>query len=391
MKKIFKLFLVLLIAAAIGVIMYIDTGYVLIAYKNWTLETTIWMLLLLIITTWLVVKYSYSLINLTIHIPSIIKNWLRRTHLKRARKYTYLGLYAFLKGKWDQAEQALIKGAKYSEVTLLNYLFAAKAANNQGMLDKSFAYLAKAEHLNNREGSATTLTKAEIIFTNGDYSQAQNILLTLKKELPHNKHLLDLLQQTYQKKQNWLQLKELLPELRKYKALTENKLTELEVTTYRNLLKFMHLQNHLSEAYDLWNKAAENIQQEPSILIALVDILQDCNNEVVAEKILRKTLKRSWHEELILKYSEINCVDKSLQLSFAEELLNSHPESFALLVCLGKLCKSQQLWGKAQSYFKTALSLGENKLLHQELGNLYEQLGDQSTALQHYKLALKLS
>ena len=56
----------------------------------------------------------------------------------------------------------------------------------------------------------------------------------------------------------------------------------------------------------------------------------------------------------------------------AEKWLKRHPEDAQLLMTLGRLCREQQLWGKAESYLEAALAVEPGRAPHLELARLYD-------------------
>jgi HemY protein len=60
-------------------------------------------------------------------------------------------------------------------------------------------------------------------------------------------------------------------------------------------------------------------------------------------------------------------------------------------VVLGRLCRQQQLWGKAQSYLEAALSVEISREAHLELAALADELGRADEANRHYRAAAQLS
>ena len=61
-------------------------------------------------------------------------------------------------------------------------------------------------------------------------------------------------------------------------------------------------------------------------------------------------------------------------------MLKANPHSSPLFLCLGRLCKNQSLWGKANGYFEQSIEFGATPTAYMELGKLREQLSDQQGA-----------
>ncbi|MBM3392995.1 MAG: tetratricopeptide repeat protein, partial [Betaproteobacteria bacterium] len=67
-----------------------------------------------------------------------------------------------------------------------------------------------------------------------------------------------------------------------------------------------------------------------------------------------------------------------------------HPQDARLLLALGRLCREQQLWGKAQSYFEASLAIQPSQDAHVELATLFAQLGRSEESNQAYRSAAAL-
>jgi hypothetical protein len=63
--------------------------------------------------------------------------------------------------------------------------------------------------------------------------------------------------------------------------------------------------------------------------------------------------------ELAGLYAECRGGDTLGRIARAEKWLEKHPEDARLLLALGRLCREQQLWGKAQSYFEASLACSQ--------------------------------
>jgi HemY protein len=72
MKRAITLFLILLAAVGIGIWMYKDSGYVLITFQNWSVETTLWILVLAIVLTFIFLNIIARILNNIISIPKLI-------------------------------------------------------------------------------------------------------------------------------------------------------------------------------------------------------------------------------------------------------------------------------------------------------------------------------
>jgi HemY protein len=145
MKKTIFYFLVLLLAVWLGVIMHGNPGYVLVAYHNISLETSLWFavisLIFFFILFYLLLRFSGGVGVLT----SLVRQWISNRRRRRAHTQTVLGLYDIAEGNWERAEKKLARSAKYSDMPLINYLAAAFMAQNQHELKRRDNHLYSAQ------------------------------------------------------------------------------------------------------------------------------------------------------------------------------------------------------------------------------------------------------
>jgi len=384
MKKIVILFLILLTAIWLGLIMHANPGYVLIAYKSWSLETTLWAALLAILLLFIILHFLIALFRRANIASGYVYSWSLERHLRKARRQTNLGLCEWAEGKWAQAEKKLLKSAKYSEVPLLNYLIAARAAQNEGEYDKRDTYLRMAHESTPGVEVAVGLTQAQLQVSAKQLERALATLTHLSRLVPKHTYVMQLLQQVYVELHDWKSLQDLLPALHKYKVLKPQKLQDLERNLYLQLLTQGTKENNFEYLSDTWSKVPRELQNDPELLLVYSNALIENKRGIEAEKLLRNTLKKSWDHKLVEKYSMITDVDANKRLAIAESWLKTHDNDPILLLCLGRLCKQQQLWGKAQRYLEISKTLKTTPAAYHELGQVMEALGNKEAALDYY-------
>ena len=91
------------IAVLIGTLVSKDPGYVLIAYGPYQLQTSVWMMLGLIIAVWLLVRLAFSIIRQVLGIGQHWKEWQARRERLTARRFV---LRAWSLSQIGEAERA---------------------------------------------------------------------------------------------------------------------------------------------------------------------------------------------------------------------------------------------------------------------------------------------
>ena len=114
-----------------------------------------------------------------------------------------------------------------------------------------------------------------------------------------------------------------------------------------------------------------------------------------AQRVIEDSLDEHWDATLVLDYAECGksgepAGDVLGRIAQAEKWLQHRPRDGALLLTLGRLCRAQQLWGKARSYLEAALAITPSRAVHVELAQLLDQLEESALATRHYRAAAAL-
>jgi len=387
MKRLLLLLVVLVASVWLGLKMQLDSGYVLIAYGKWTLEMSIWFglasLIFLAFVTYLLAKLLTKLIK----VPKVLSHWKKRHRQLVARRLTKRGLIALAEGRWQRAEKQLSRGAKYSDMSLINFLAAAMAAQQQGAILTRDQYLQNAFATNPEAGIAISLTQAQLQLKGQQWEQALASLSGVLKQAPDNTHVYKLLLQVYLQLQDWDNVLTLLPQLRKYQLLQASELEQLETQAYCAKLRQAQTLDQ-NKVHQLWQKISRQLRRNPELIQCYAELLLQVNQHDEAAALLQDSIKRNWHEQLIRLYGLVksNTVDK--QLKIAEEWLNEHPHDPELLLCLGRLSLANQLWGKARSYFEASIAEQAKPETYLELAKLLEKLELREEAIGCYREGL---
>ncbi len=391
-----RLFILALIALLLGVgvvaVIETDPGYVLVAYGNYTVETSLWVGLVLFAIFTLIIYLVVRLFRRLLAGQNSLSSWLGGRRSRAASRLTTRGLISFIEGNWTRARRQLLRGARSSEAPLINYLMAARASYRLNEPDKMREYLGAAEEAEADAGIAVELTQAEVKLHAGQYEQALATLVRARRNAGRHPYVLDLLHRAYYGLKDWGQLAELLPELRKYKVLSEPELAALEREVYTRMLDSQAGSGDeggvsLAEA---WKKIPGHLKQDDEVLRKYVTLLVGGGHYTAAEKVILRALKQNWDPQLVRQYGFVEG-DAPRQLVNAEKWLQAHPEDPQLLLSLGRLCARDKLWGKARDYFESSYRLEHTSEVCAELGRLLVALGEPKVAAAYYREGLQLS
>lgn len=391
MKWLFGTLLLLIISVSLALWAYQDPGYVIFARGYKTAELSLSLFIVLAVIAMVVVYFSVRLLITSLNMPFAFSQWRHKQKANRARKDSNKGLIELAQGHWPQAERYLIRSAKYSELPLLNYLSAARAAQKQSAPERRDSYLSLAHKSMQGSEFAVQLTQAELQLVHGQLEQALATLVQLQTKTPRHSHVLYLLARIYEMLRSWGDLKELLPDLRKSNAMNEESLYALEKRVHRELTTLATQKGKLENLREAWQQVPKKLRQDSELLHHYILCLLTLDGHDDAEVLIRDTMKRQWNNQLAYLYGVINGRDHDRQLATAETWLKGNEKNPVLLLTLGRLCMRNKLWGKARAYLEASIGIQPRSDSYKELGNLMEKLEEPDNAAKYFRQGLMLA
>ena len=391
-KLLFYSLIFLILAVYIALVAKEDPGYALLSHGDWSIEGTLVLLVSALTAVICSLLLAVYLLVKTIKIPGRLGNWNQNRKTVKAIKSCNQGYIEMAEGNWREAEKHLRKSATGSGMPILNYLAAARAAQEEGAQRRRDNYLLQAHKSDPKADIAIGLTQAELQIKDGQAEQALATLMHLRSLAPKHKQVLKMLFAVYQQLNSWLDLEQLLPELRKSQIFEHHVLAGFEQKLCRQLMKQAMDECNLGELKAIWSRQPKYIQNEPAMIYLYCQLLLQAGEETLAIEMIRNGIKHHWNASLILLYGQAREKDVVKQLETAESWLSDNGRSAELLLTLGRLSIFNQLWGKARDYLKESIAVSPTTEAYQALGALYEdQLDDSIEAMNCYREGLLLS
>lgn len=376
------LLLVLLAALAYGITQIEQPGYVLVAYKGFRFESSLWGTLALLASLWLLVFVARLLWRLLSSSGRVVNPWSRRNRLRRSQLSAEQGLLDLQEGRWERALRHLRRAADGEAQPLMHYLGAARAAQALGRYAESDTLLERALQRQPQAELAIALAHAELQLGRGEPAAALETLQAMRARHPRHRQVLRQLQALYEQQGDWSALLGLLPELRKNKALADSELLELERRAWRGRLVAAGEsglnagETALQPLTQAWQQLSSAQRKEPELVLAYAEQLQRLGAEAQAEEQLRAALQRQYDARLTALYGVLAGADVARQLQTAEGWLKQQPGDTQLLLALGRLALRNQLWSKAREYLEASVELAPTPQACAELARLLAHLGE---------------
>lgn len=387
MRRLLLLFFVFLaIGVGLALVFREHNGYVLIAYANWRLETSLFFLVCAVVAAFWLLVVLWRLTVAGIWLPSNLRSLVVRRRANKAERSLSRGLMLLYEGRWGDAEQELARLAERSRKPAINYLSAARAAQQQHALKRRDRYLERAAAGGDAE-FAVLLSQAEMQMVEDQDAEALASLTRLREIEPAHPRVLTLLADLCERLEDWTQLRGILDLLHKADAVSQTRWRELATAAWGDLLD--NTESNTEALTTAWRKLPRALRQQSTLQCRYAKRLRDIGAHDEAANLIQSSLKHDWNADLVLIFGELETDNRTRQLATTEAWLKQYGEEPELLLVAGRLCLRDQLWGRARSYFEQVLASASRPQALVELGRLFEQIDQQDDALQAYRQGLE--
>jgi len=365
------------LSGIIGTLAARDPGLILIQYDGAMLQTSLWIMLIMLAVFALVIYWMVRLRYTVLGATASFANWGSERQRSKANRLTSRGLIYYLEGNFERAEKFLISGAKFHESATVNYIAAAKTAEARGDFEAREAYLRQAISLDSSVLQAVAKASAEMASERGDWQDCIDYL----SESHDNPSTLALKKDALIHLGAWSALALLIPQLRKLGQ--DASLDELEKQILMHQLSEAGLDNQA--LLKLYKKGSDTVRRDEEIILTLCGAI---SNEKEIEITLRNELKRLWRGALVEAYGSVGNETLALRLKTAEGWQKSHADDPALQHCLGRLYEASGDREKAKKAYVSSLENGNNTGASRHLANLLAFDGDFEKSNKYLRLAL---
>ena len=381
----------LLLAVGIGTLLSRDAGLIIFSYAGYNVQMSMSLFVFGLIFLFVAAYFIFRLIGGMIRFPRNIDRWSAHRRNWRSEKQLGRGILAFLEGDWRIAEESFQRGAKDSSMPLVNYLAAARAAQHRGAILRRDHYLRLAHENSPEAALAIGLTQAKLQLSQSQTEQAYATLKHLATDQDGQGQIHTLLLEATTELKDWREALRLLNDPLCKKVLAEDELKARQLSVYAGLLREAGESRDRDLLDREWDGVPRKLKEETSLIGEYVKARLYYPETSDCEPLLHKALKKNWDETLVLLFGQVEGSNIVKQIQFAERLLSAHSKDAALLLTLGRLCKSNSLWGKAKSYLEDSLAVEPGAEACQELALLLEQQGEHVTAGIYFQKGLALA
>ncbi len=380
-------------AIALGMYALQDPGYVVFSVpwggEPYTVSMPFALFVLFLLLGFAALYLLFNFMVGVFRTPKKVRKWRKGKQEDSAQTHTMKGFAGLIEGDWSNAESSLMTKLDHNNASLMNYLGAAYAAQQQGQLSRRNQHLQAALENHPKQELAIKLTRARMQVQAGEWGDARDQLEFLRLSAPKNVAAARLLGDVYRELKDWPALVSLMPALTKLKAFPEDELRAREKLALENHLEAPALlQGDGSKVDEAFKALPRKKKKDAAAVASYAKQLNKSGEGQRAEIVLRKALNSNWDPNLARLYgvTETNNVVDQIKLleSWGRNRQDDDNYKFAMARLLrrdDKLDQAKELLGQVVT------STGESAAIA-ELGDLLEQMGEQDSALMTYKQGL---
>lgn len=393
MRLVLMIILALLGSSALVLLLKLDSGYALLRVGGYSLETSLAVLMVVLIVF---VCLCYLVVRLMLRswaAPKQILRYSRDSRYKKAQLDMQMGLADLSVGKWRTAERRLMRRADHCDNPVIGYIGAAKAAEQLGANSRRDDYLKRALEISPDAALAIGLSQADMLMEKQQYANALVGLTELRHQNPESTLVLQRLFNAYFEVKDWRALTPLVAEVTRLKVLPPESINVKADIIFAE--RFKQLQagtagaNESSEqtVEGVWRLAPAAQKQNSQVKVEYAAALQMQGNEKQAISVIESELRKSWNAALAGQYAWLSHDNPTKALKHVEAWMKQHGERPELLYCAGRLCIQAELWGKAKALLEQCVASAPSADAWQALGLLAEKTDQPEQALTAYRNA----
>lgn len=383
--------LVLLTAAVVlAVVLRENTGHVLILVNDWRLQVSLAFAVVSLLVVFVCIHLLLRLATWLTAIPTRVRGWNSRRHIKRDQDLLEQGWTELLEGRYSHAEKDLTKlfdRSTDASRQVLAALSAARAAHALGEFGRRDHLISLAKEKSSDDSTlkqAIATAAADLYLDQGLAAQALEALMPLQESGAKHVHTLRLLLRAYRQLNRHEQVFALARTLNRRGALPETEARQIIEAAAAARLRET---THTGKWHAFWKELKSEERTLPEVALAGAAAFEANGQLDDASRALEQAIPLSFDPRLLAAYARAEPSQVKRRLEKAETWVQSRPNDAELLASVGNLCLVGQIWGQAENYLSRSLSKRADARVHALLGSLYDKLNRPQEAAAQWRMA----
>ena len=358
-----------------------DPGYVLIAFRDATLETSVWFAAATLGAAALMVWAVAFLLRKTMRSANALGAWNASRRQRSLRSKAQQGAMLLAEARWQEAVKALPAPGE-TETSLLDCFAAARAANEAGDAAMRDRILERTVETNPDAAFVANLMRSELQQAGGEWRASVETLDALQAKVPRHPLVAARLFAAHRALGEWDRVAELAP------SLPDDLDAETQVAIWRSRIARIDGDDAAKQAQAAWKSVPKALKEDEALVLAYVDVLARHDANAEAEAVLRRGIKGRWRDAWARRYGTVDGEAEGM-LATARGWLKERPNNADLLLTLGRLAKRCGDASGAKGYLQASVDSQPSADALRELGALNEAQGDAAAAAGYFRRALE--
>lgn len=363
LKTMLKIALIILLALALAELGQEDPGYILINYSGFIIETSLMVVIVLVILTIMAITLiSYCIKPFWNRLKPISSN----PRQEKLNSHLIKGMLSLSDGDWFSAQKQLNRIPKNTSTSIIAIVGQARAAYELGQEAKALAYLEDAQKLDKKNGGKykhhLLLAECQFAIASTDYALAMRALNKVSAN-HQTKAFWKLKAKVLLLTQQWHQLYALLPKIRQDKLFGEEQLLDLEVQCFAAL---MHDQP-LETIQEFW----KSIPVKRKLLSELAQVkftaLLNINEPKLAFELAQEQVQRGINTDWAVHLTKLTSIDWQTRYNLVTKYMGNNTSDTQVSKALGLLAYQGEDFATATNHLNHALQLQPQDLATQLL------------------------
>lgn len=394
MRALFWLLTLAALAVGLALAALYNEGYVLLVLPPWRAEVSLNLFVLAAIAGFFVIYLLARAVSHTLALPRAVAEFRQRRQQEKSALALRDAWRLLQEGRYGHAMRCAEKARSDHAGSGMLALAGWRAAHALRDAERSaeWAQRVRAQDASGLQ-AARLMTEAEFALEDRRFEDARDALQEFSALEGRHIAAMRLSVRVEQGLGNWREVARLVRQLEKHKALTADQAVPIRRRAVREALR--GLRDDPGGLMRYWRELDDADRAQPTLALETARALIAAGDCREAQRVIEDALDEHWDASLLLAYGECGQAGEPAgdvlgRIAQAEKWLQGKPRDGVLLFTLGRLCRQQQLWGKARSYLEAALAIEPSRAAHVELAQLLDQLEESALAAWHYRAAAVL-
>ena len=394
MRAIFWLLTLAALAVGLALAARYNEGYVLLVLPPWRAEVSLNLFVLAAIAGFFIIYLLARAVSHTLALPRAVAQFRQRRNQEKAALALRDAWRLLQEGRYGHAMRCAEKARPDHAGAGMLALAGWRAAHALRDAERSAQWAVRVRaHDTSGLQAARLMTEAEFALEDRRFDDARAALQQFAALEGRHIAAMRLSVRAEQGLGNWREVARLVRQMEKHQALTAEQAAPIRSRAVREALH--GLRDDPAGLMRYWRELDDGDRAEPSLALETARALAAAGDSRESRRVIEDALDDAWDAGLVLAYGECGQAGEPAgdvlgRIAQAEKWLQRMPRDGVLLLTLGRLCRRQQLWGKARSYLEAALAIAPSRIAHVELAQLLDQLEESALAARHYRAAAVL-